>query len=29
MALEQPPTLLLKGHGTVVCFLLFDVAVAE
>jgi hypothetical protein len=29
VALEQPPILLLEGHGTVVYFLLLDVAVAK
>jgi hypothetical protein len=29
VALEQPPILLLEGHGTVVYFLLLDVTVAE
>jgi hypothetical protein len=29
VALEQPAILLLEGHGTVVCFLLLDVAVAK
>jgi len=29
VALEQPPILLLEGHGTVVCFLLLDVTVAK
>jgi hypothetical protein len=29
VALEQPPIVLLEGHGAVVCFLRLDVTVAK